>query len=147
MTYTVEGDCCSSSYFFDMHGVEHLLNNGPVTAFEAVSLSPGDVGYQDPDATRREYDEEVKVYGYRLTTEHPKFGPVSSVFSFRNSSNGYYGGWMYLAEGRIDMAQQVRVTADVLDVEKLTQNVAATDATIEVIRARADRIEAGGPVA
>src|SRR5690242_380172 len=107
VTYTVDGDCCSHSYFFDFHGVENLLSNGPVIAFESVDLSPGDVGYQDPAATRREYDEEVVVYGFRLTTEHPQFGSVSSVFSFRNSSNGYYGGSMYLTEGRIDPAQQV----------------------------------------
>ena len=38
--------------------------------------------------------EEVQVYGYRITAEHPLFGPVSAVMSFRNTSNGYYGGWM-----------------------------------------------------
>lgn len=99
IAYQVEGDCCSHSYFFDFYGVRNLLDNGPVTAFEEISLSPGDVGYRAEtwengvgwDAG--EY-EEVNVYGFRFTTTHPMFGDVSSVVSFRNSSNGYYGGDM-----------------------------------------------------
>lgn len=100
IAYGVEADCCSESYFFDFYGVRHVLDNGPVVAFESVQLSPGDVGYRpstwDPEIVRREYQDVVEVYGYRITTEHPQFGPVSSVFSFRNDSNGYYGGWMSL---------------------------------------------------
>ena len=105
--YRVVGDCCSHSYFHDFYGVKHLLDNGPVVAFEEVALSPGDPGWHDPDCRSRWDDsaggyvgdcgvrhEELKVYGYRLTTEHPMFGLVSSAFSFRNDSNGYYGGWM-----------------------------------------------------
>lgn len=117
VTYTVEGDCCSHSYFFDFYGVEHLLKNGAVTAFESVGLSPGDVGYHAPTWTVPEdaYDEVV-VYGFRLTTEHPGFGSVTSVFSFRNSSNGYYGGWMYLTEGAIHAGQR-QLTADITEVE------------------------------
>lgn len=101
--YYVDGDCCSTSYFFDFYGVRNLLDNGPVLAFEKVELSPGDVGYHaetwDPDLVQRKYQDCVKVYGYRITTEDTRFGPVSSVFSFRNDSNGYYGGDMYLIEG------------------------------------------------
>lgn len=99
MGYRVEGDCCSRSYFHDFYGIRNLLDNGPVTAFEQVSLSPGDPGYQPATWEKGtgwdagEY-EDVKVYGFRFTTEHPQFGPVSSVLSFRNASNGYYGGDM-----------------------------------------------------
>lgn len=96
--FEVEGDCCSLSYFHDFYGVKNLLENGPVTAAEAVELAPGDVGYReetwDTEANPREYQDVVLVYGFRLTTEHATFGPVSSVVSFRNDSNGYYGGWM-----------------------------------------------------
>jgi hypothetical protein len=97
--FNVDGDCCSSSYFYDFYGVRNLLDNGPVTAFEEVTLSPGDPGYRETtwDADGREIDHEhIQVYGYRFTTVHPMFGEVSSVLSFRNASNGYYGGEMHV---------------------------------------------------
>ena len=40
--FTVEGDCCSHSYFFDFYGVRQLLEGGKVTSTEEVELSPGD---------------------------------------------------------------------------------------------------------
>ena len=95
-TYSVYGDCCSNSLFYDFVGVKKLLENGPVTAVEEVEMHPNDIeetgesypSYRD----RKAEDEDIKVYGYRLITEHPEFGEQSSVFSFRNYSNGYYGG-------------------------------------------------------
>ena len=121
VSYEVEGDCCSSSYFHDVVGVEHLLSNGPVTAFEEVDLQPGDPGYHDPNcegswtgpAACGGNHDAIAVYGYRLTTEHPKFGPVSTVIAFRNDSNGYYGGWMERVDGKV-RPDQHRVTSDVL---------------------------------
>lgn len=120
LTYVVEGDCCSSSYFHDFYGVKNLLENGPITAAEAVELSPGDVGYHaptwDPAANPREWQDEVQVYGFRLTTTHPKFGDVSSVFSFRNDSNGYYGGSLYpVADGEIH-ADQKLIDDDIVQI-------------------------------
>lgn len=116
--YHVEGDCCSTSYFFDFYGVANLLAGEPVTAFEAVDLAPGDVGYR-PETWEQGVGvicrdaEEIQVYGYRLTTTHPTFGEVSAVVSFRNSSNGYYGGWMSLmGNPRIDGLKPV--TEDVI---------------------------------
>ena len=44
--------------------------------------------------------ELIQKYGYAITTESEQFGEMTSVFSFRNSSNGYYGGWMYSTEDR-----------------------------------------------
>lgn len=84
--FTVYGDCCSHSYFYDFHGVKKLLANGPV-------VSAGEVALDDSDAKPR-HDECVKVYGFEIVTEDPVFGEVTSVFSFRNDSNGYYGGEM-----------------------------------------------------
>lgn len=103
MAYAVEGECCSHSYFHDFYGVEHLLKNGPVISAEDIELAPGDADYRaktwEEGVGSVDYGE-VEVYGYRLTTEHPLFGPVSSVVSFRNSSNGYYGGWMQRVDPR-----------------------------------------------
>ena len=121
--FSVTGDCCSKSYFYDFIGVKNLLGNGKIINAEVVALSIEDAEYfkkgilecqihgNDPDGIRAlkvqqaliamgqddktQYmgsSEYIQVYGYRLTTLSRKWGPVSSVFSFRNSSNGYYGG-------------------------------------------------------
>ncbi|ATE85016.1 hypothetical protein SEA_BRYANRECYCLES_63 [Streptomyces phage BryanRecycles] len=87
--YDVEGDCCSHSYFFDLIGVEKLLNNGPIVNLVSHDLDDDDI--KDDDYTY------TQVYGYRFETEHPTWGLMSSVVSFRNESNGYYGGWMQLS--------------------------------------------------
>ena len=106
--YEVEGDCCSYSYFHDFFGVPHLLNNGAVTEVGDVDLAPDDPRFKRPakaderpadmDYDHPDYwdysDEDIQVYGYKIVTAHPVFGEVTSVLSFRNSSNGYYGGWM-----------------------------------------------------
>lgn len=110
VTYWVDGDCCSHSYFFDFYGVEHLLSNGPVTAFEHHDLTEGDPGFK-VEASKYA-DDLTQVYGYRFTTEHPKFGQVTSVLSFRNESNGYYGGSMELASEGSIKPDQVALTSD-----------------------------------
>lgn len=113
----VEGDCCSRSYFFDFYGVENLLRS-KVIRFEPVSLSPGDVGYHEATYDVSEVEDDyygnyVQVYGYRFITEHPLFGELTSVLSFRNESNGYYGGWMLLVpETAVNKLLQERLTTD-----------------------------------
>lgn len=116
IAFTVYGDCCSHSYFHDFHGVEKLLDNGPVLATYSVELDPGDPGWYDegsekaaakaqwlganPGKALPKYEWDwwegeggyIQVYGYSIVTEHPFFGEQTSTFSFRNSSNGYYGG-------------------------------------------------------
>lgn len=87
-TYGVEGDCCSTSYFHDLVGKEKLIENGPVVSVGAVDID-------DPDED--DPYEVVQAYGFEIVTEHPKWGEQTTVLSFRNSSNGYYGGWMRLS--------------------------------------------------
>lgn len=74
------GDCCSESWFADFTGVDALLNHR-VLEVEIVDMD-------DPcdDRCRQEVDQ---VYGYKFKTEA---GYADLVF--RNSSNGYYGGWV-----------------------------------------------------
>lgn len=86
-TYIVTGDCCSHSYLYDFYGVENLLKNGKITEVKRVELHPTDLLASGEDS-----GESIQVYGYQITTESEYYGPVTSVFSFRNSSNGYYGG-------------------------------------------------------
>lgn len=116
VSYVVEGDCCSDSFFFDFYGVDNVIGR-EVVAFERVDLSPGDPGYR-AETFEVEGDEdgwrETEVYGYRITTEHEKFGHVSAVLSFRNESNGYYGGWMEYTDSASDHKAEDRVFADVI---------------------------------
>lgn len=99
LAYLVVGDCCSYSYFHDFFGVAKLLANGPVTKVEYIDRS----AIPDIDKIKDKYEEGyggddcVEVYGLRMTTMDPIWGEVSSVVSFRNVSNGYYGGWMQRA--------------------------------------------------
>lgn len=83
--FTVEGDCCSYSYFWDLIGYDKLVA-GPV-------VSVADVSLEDPPPDEQSYVTEA--YGFEIVTDHPEFGEVTTVLSFRNDSNGYYGGWMY----------------------------------------------------
>ena len=116
VTFTVYGDCCSDSFFFDFYGVDNVIDR-EVVAFEKVDLSPGDPGYR-PETFEVEGDEggwkETEVYGYRLTTEHERFGHVSAVLSFRNESNGYYGGYMEHTTYVPTYEPENRVLADVV---------------------------------
>ena len=93
-TYAVDGDCCSHSYFYDFYGVKNLLENGAIKEIKEVELNPTDLL-----AKKDDYDS-ISVYGFQITTESEEYGDVTSVFSFRNSSNGYYGGSISKCEDR-----------------------------------------------
>lgn len=88
VSFTVDGDCCSTSYFYDINGAEKLYTNGPVTEVGEVPLHP--------DSFETDYGE-TKCYGYKLVTMSQKWGEQTTVFSFRNDSNGYYGGELKFA--------------------------------------------------
>lgn len=81
ITYRVTADCCSESFFYDFYGIKNLLENGPIIDVKALPVTTEEIGF-----------ETCQKYGYQITTIHPVYGEVTSVFSFRNMSNGYYGG-------------------------------------------------------
>lgn len=80
IAYEAAGDCCSESWFADITGVDALIL-GTVAKAEMIDMPEPTDG-----RTRQEYDS---AYGIKLTTEK---GIADIVF--RNSSNGYYGGWI-----------------------------------------------------
>lgn len=84
--YMAEGDCCSESWFYHVLGADNLLGQ---TVLETESYYLGEPG----DGFSRQ--EEDKLYSIKLRTARG-YADVE----FRNSSNGYYGGWLdiYLAE-------------------------------------------------
>lgn len=113
------GDCCSHSYFYDFIGVDKLLNNGPVVSAREVELKESDPRGVVPEHEHEYEYESIKVYGYEIVTEDPNFGPVTTVFSFRNSSNGYYGGELEsCSEAPVGLKQ---ITKDVLSPDDLEQ--------------------------
>lgn len=90
ITYCAEGDCCSQSWFADIIGVDALIG-GLVRDVEEIAMD----FYNVKDGRCREEHDEA--YGYRITTSK---GRVK--LAFRNSSNGYYGGWLKLHEGPLE---------------------------------------------
>ncbi len=109
IVFTVDGDCCSHSYFHDFIGVEKLLKGNPVISVNTVELTLED----SPNQVNENDDESIACYGYQLVTEDPALGEVTSVFSFRNSSNGYYGGSLENADDSTVVEPQI--TNDVLE--------------------------------
>jgi len=80
--YRTEGDCCSHSWFSGIQGMEALIG-GKVSLVSDCLLDERDNedGY-----------ECLKIYGINITTDKGR-----AVVEFRNSSNGYYGGWCEFA--------------------------------------------------
>lgn len=106
--YHVEGDCCSRSFFYDFYGVKKLFENGPVISTREVPLEVDPTTVKDDQCV-------VKAYGFEIVTENKEFGEQTSVFSFRNDSNGYYGGVIYLGEPR-DVATLKEITDDIAEI-------------------------------
>lgn len=75
-----EADCCSETWFADIVGVQSLIG-GEVRSVENLEVPDG-----DDSRTRQEYD---RFYGFKITTV---YGHCD--FIYRNSSNGYYSGWL-----------------------------------------------------
>lgn len=83
VVWGTDGDCCSESWWADGFQLGALRGG---TVVEVVSLDMPD---PDDGRTRQEYDS---VYGYEITTDQGV-----ATLAFRNSSNGYYGGWAFVA--------------------------------------------------
>ena len=78
VVWDTAGDCCSESWWADGFSLNAL--EGVVEEVIELKLPAPDDG-----RTRQEEDE---AYGFKIVTNRGKAQLV-----FRNSSNGYYGGW------------------------------------------------------
>lgn len=109
--YTVDGDCCSHSFFYDFYGVKNLIGR-VIKEIKTISLNPTDL-FVIPDK-----GDSTSVYGFSFTlepTDDDYYGESTAVFSFRNESNGYYGGWISKVE--TDMEVLPEITEDVIEVK------------------------------
>lgn len=81
-TYNANGDCCSNSW------IEHF---DEVTSPETiVSFEENEIDPYVPDSTKTDnYEECMQYYFYKLKTDKGEYN-----IEMRNSSNGYYGGWL-----------------------------------------------------
>ena len=85
-----EGDCCSSSWFEHMTGVCFALD---AVVTEVVPVETADITDCD-DNRKEEYPaESLQRYSYRVETTKGTFD-----IEMRNSSNGYYGGYLNIDE-------------------------------------------------
>jgi len=91
-TFLVYGDCCSDSYFHDFLGADKIIGH-KIIYVEKIELKEDEKKHTKSEL---ENSEVTEWYGYRIVVEHPDFGEVSATLSFRNESNGHYGGWMEL---------------------------------------------------
>lgn len=83
-----EADCCSETWFADIVAPDALLGR-VVTGARSIDLPEHltqDFGKDGKPRTRQEVDQ---VYGWEIRTS----GGVCTI-AVRNSSNGYYGGWV-----------------------------------------------------
>jgi len=118
LTYEVDGDCCSYSYMYDIYGVKNILGK-VVTGVKEVTLKEGDRSYSENyDAS--EDVHLIRCYGFQIFANDEKFGDMTCVFSFRNSSNGYYGGWIKKNDA-FESDKFIDVTGDIVDISKLTK--------------------------
>ena len=98
VTFAVDGYCCSESWFADLVGYQALIGR-PVHGVRKVELAEGKPAPEDAPTsdkltaegrTRQMYDA---LYGYVITTDRGR-----CTVAFRNSSNGYYGGFLSFTE-------------------------------------------------
>lgn len=80
----VYGECCSHTWIEDVEL--------PALGFPAKVISMGDLKMpQTATPTKTgNYEEEMSYYGYKIVTDRGEI-----VIAYRNSSNGYYGGYIH----------------------------------------------------
>lgn len=98
-SYDAVGDCCSETWFADITGVDCLLGH---TVLSVEEMEMPDFDEDTDKRSRQEYDD---IYGIKIITDK---GYVDIVF--RNSSNGYYGGWLEL--NKRELPEMVSITDD-----------------------------------
>lgn len=117
ITYGVEGDCCSMSAWYDFYGVKELLGK-KIIAVKDIELDEDDWLIKRLYSTdKKNYDDAISIYGVALTYEG-EYGEQTATISFRNYSNGYYGGWYGLEKSGKRSTNEI--TSDIYETPTLT---------------------------
>ncbi len=118
ITYGVTGDCCSKSVWYDFYGVKNLLGK-KILSVKDIQLTEDDFLWKRIlSMDKKEYDDSISIYGISLTYEG-KYGEQTAIVSFRNYSNGYYGGEYYLLTDVKDINKRslTEITDDVIETK------------------------------
>ena len=83
IVYEAFGDCCSSSFFSDITGIDNLLGSEVLEVVERQEWSDEEIKKAEAQGS---YDV-LSLYGYLIKTARG-----TCDIEFRNDSNGYYGG-------------------------------------------------------
>lgn len=102
LSYCVEGDCCSHSYYYEVNGIHNLLNS------EIVEIEQKDLGGAIP----KPGEDCVEAYGITILTRKGHCD-----IEFRNDSNGYYGGYLCDATDITEKGLQENSRAIITDGE------------------------------
>lgn len=81
------GDCCSSSWFEHISGTNNVIG-GIINDFSHLDLYSNSFADENPG----EY-EHIQYYSTVIKTNKGQL-----ELEYRNSSNGYYGGWLTIDE-------------------------------------------------
>lgn len=100
--FSVEGDCCSTSYVTEIDGVDAIIG-GTLTGLEQIE----DGMYESNDDDDRYGGDFITPYAIRMETDKGQ-----ACITFHNSSNGYYGGWVQAAPVPDVMDGLVQITED-----------------------------------
>ena len=112
VTFEVDGDCCSSSWFADIVGFDALIGR-TVAEVREVDLEEGKAPPVDVPASGlltasgRSRQESDSLYGYVVATDRGR-----CTIAFRNSSNGFYGGRLHHSTGEYAGAKWRQITDD-----------------------------------
>lgn len=92
--YFAEADCCSESWFENFLYDEYM--SLPIWAGQLFTLEAN----YEPKAEKQEYDKILHIVAGGLDST---FGASRTIlFDLRNSSNGYYSGWLSFLGGEED---------------------------------------------
>lgn len=98
-----QGDCCSESWFEHTNHIDELIGS-TIEGCEEILLE--DVKLP---ATRQDVDE---LYAFKILYKKGRYNGMTTL-EFRNSSNGYYGGYLVIEKTSSNLYGFIEITKDI----------------------------------
>lgn len=105
ISYITESDCCSETWFADIVGCLSLIKQPSRYARNITDVRESDMDWYNVNDGRERQDYD-QAYGYTIFSNRG-----TCKIAFRNSSNGYYGGYITLFEGELP-SDMIEITED-----------------------------------